>query len=77
MAVAIHRMRVHLEAARDDGGEYGRGKVEGLRLALTMLYGIVGTEGIIKVGAGGCPDCYAALPGDGSCCDECGWTRPV
>ena len=22
-----------------------------------------------------CPDCYADLPGDGSCCDACGWTR--
>lgn len=21
-----------------------------------------------------CPDCDASLPGDGSCCDVCGWT---
>lgn len=21
-----------------------------------------------------CPDCVATLPGDGSCCDRCGWT---
>jgi ribosomal protein L37AE/L43A len=21
-----------------------------------------------------CPDCSYALPGDGSCCDRCGWT---
>lgn len=21
-----------------------------------------------------CPDCKAVLPGDGSCCDRCGWT---
>lgn len=21
----------------------------------------------------GCPDCRASLPGDGSCCDRCGW----
>lgn len=25
----------------------------------------------------GCPVCGAPLPCDGSCCDECGWTRPV
>ncbi len=25
----------------------------------------------------GCPRCGAPLPCDGSCCDECGWTRPV
>ena len=24
-----------------------------------------------------CPDCNAPLPADGSCCDECGWVRPV
>jgi hypothetical protein len=23
----------------------------------------------------GCPNCRAKLPGDGSCCDACGWTR--
>lgn len=23
--------------------------------------------------AGLCPDCFASLPADGSCCDECGW----
>lgn len=27
--------------------------------------------------AGGCPRCGAALPGDGSCCDNCRWTRPA
>jgi DNA invertase Pin-like site-specific DNA recombinase len=21
-----------------------------------------------------CPDCFAALPNDGSCCDDCGWS---
>lgn len=21
-----------------------------------------------------CPDCHAELRGDGSCCDDCGWT---
>ena len=23
----------------------------------------------------GCPDCGVALPGDGSCCDACGWVQ--
>lgn len=26
---------------------------------------------------GGCPRCGAALAGDGSCCDNCRWTRPA
>jgi hypothetical protein len=25
---------------------------------------------------GVCPGCRIKLPGDGSCCDECGWTKP-
>ena len=24
-----------------------------------------------------CPNCKSPLPGDGSCCDECGWVLPV
>ena len=26
---------------------------------------------------GHCPDCFAMLPNDGTCCDECDWVQPV
>ena len=70
--VAVKMIRSEMKVARrhmspGDLHDYYWGRFTGLALALAL-----GTSDP-KGSRGGCPDCHAALPGDGSCCDECGW----
>jgi hypothetical protein len=46
---------------------FDEGRIAGLRFALKILG--------VDWHSNGCPDCGAALPGDGSCCDACKWVR--
>jgi hypothetical protein len=65
--IVIKAIRDEMKIARQrmhpgDLCDYYWGRFTGLALAATLL-----------CRGGGCPDCRAALPADGSCCDACGW----
>jgi hypothetical protein len=75
MRQAIQSIRVHMKSAGEGKSEYDRGKRAGLKLAMAFLDGAPGTKRLINAGPGGCPDCFATLRGDGSCCDCCGWVK--
>jgi hypothetical protein len=71
VAEAAASIRATMAKYRFDEGEYYRGIRLGLSLALIHLLKPPSTNP-----PNTCPECYATLPNDGSCCDACGWVRP-
>ena len=68
-AIRVQRCEV-LRAVREGfplTAQYQKGLLDGLINALRLL--------APDWRENGCPDCGAGLPGDGSCCDGCGWVR--
>jgi hypothetical protein len=67
---AIAAIRDDIRTWREDGSEYASGIRLGLALALIWL-----CKPPFEPPPSMCPDCYATLPQDGSCCDACGWAK--
>lgn len=68
--ITLHALRREMRRCREqmspgDLCDYFWGRFSGLSVAAKLL---VDDDRHLR-----CPDCKAMLPGDGSCCDECGW----
>ncbi|MCE5277159.1 MAG: hypothetical protein ABFD92_16650 [Planctomycetaceae bacterium] len=69
MSLALNAIRKEMAATRPyitTAGDYAWGRFSGLSLAAFLI-------DCNHPETGHCPDCAAALPADGSCCDACGW----